>query len=221
MSNLQQENAIAGALVISPPDNPHLQPSQWFRRTLADRRGTLLDDYEKLSKRLPAPIYGKIFVFILDQIENYELNDYLKCFLKTLAEDSDRVKSYVVIATCSDAAMAATMWEWNGRQKIILLGDDGEGFSTCKWTEREVDEWLGKYQSNSEVVKKLFNENRKLFASFRLSAVVAGTPGFLASNAPKGHGDIRPGQDRIWRDLAKECSEQWKSGLELFQRRRG
>ena len=221
VSNLQLENAIAGALIISPPDNNNILPSEWFRQALVDMRGPLLGDHEKLSKRLPAIRNGKLFVFVLDQLENCQLNEDLKCFIKTLAEDSDRVKSYVIIAITSDAVMATTMWEWNGRQKITLMGDDGLDFSTYKWSEVEVKEWLQKYQPKYNAVEKLLAEDSELFESLSSSAVSAGTPGFLAFNVPKETSDIKKvDQKGRWSEKAKYYSDQWKSGLDLIRKER-
>ena len=70
----------------------------------------MLGDYEKLSKRFPATRDRKVLVFVLDQLENCQRSQDFKCFIRTLAEDSsDRVKSYVVIAICSDVVMATAM----------------------------------------------------------------------------------------------------------------
>ena len=75
VSNLHRKNSIAGVCVIYyyyPQDNKNSSiPSLWFfRSALVDIRGPLLGDYEKLSKRFPATRDGKVFVFVLDQLEN-------------------------------------------------------------------------------------------------------------------------------------------------------
>ena len=71
----------------------NISPSLWFREALTDWRGKILKPYEKLSDLLPSGS-GSLFVFVIDQAENMVLDENMRVFMKTLAEDSNLVKTY-------------------------------------------------------------------------------------------------------------------------------
>jgi hypothetical protein len=115
---LQKKNKISGALFLDFPGS-RVVPSVWFREKFADRFGSLLKPYEFLSDILPK-YNRKPFVFVFNGVS---VNEEYRIFIKTLAEDSELCKKYMIFVLLTDPKEANTMWEWNGRTKIVLLND--------------------------------------------------------------------------------------------------
>lgn len=119
LAQLQQDGQIAGSYLMTPPDKAGLA-ADWFRSCLADWRGPLLSEHERLRDLLPRG--NKPYVIVLDQMENQVTDEALRVFTKTLAEDSVFTKSYVVILVTTNPMQANIMNEWNGRQQLALIG---------------------------------------------------------------------------------------------------
>lgn len=124
VNELLRSGKIAGAIVMTPPDEVQrskVTPAQWFRTRLADSLGQILRNEEKLSDLLPSPhivdndnFTRKPYVIIFDQMENEVCDELMRVFVKTMAEDSAIVKSYVVVLITADAGKAKTTLLWNG-----------------------------------------------------------------------------------------------------------
>lgn len=116
---MKQNNMIQGASIIHPPNNRYLNPSKWLRNALFDNYGPLLYKEEKLSHLLPSS-NNPPYVFVLDHIDDSNINNEMKCFISTLAEDSSLTKSYIVIIITPNIATAKKLCEWND-DKIVML----------------------------------------------------------------------------------------------------
>lgn len=62
--------------------------------------------------------------------------------------ESVKTKASVVLLVTADANQVHAMQDWNGRQKITLVGADQGNFG-YRWSEKEVDTWLDEYLNNS------------------------------------------------------------------------
>jgi len=123
---------------------------------------------ESISTLIPRS--PKPYVIVIDQAELLAINSNLRGLILGLAIDSVLCKSYVVVVITANAMQAATMVNWNGRQKIAPLGN----LSSYRWSKREVDEWISKYSAtltNREQVKEKLQN----------LAYDAAAPGFLAT----------------------------------------
>jgi hypothetical protein len=204
--DMKKINKIRGAIIVSPPDSLDSSPSTWFRNALRDAFGNLLHPNEKLSKLLPqsdSPPY----VFVLDQIDNVLLGEDMRVFIKTLAEDSSFTKSYVVLVLTADASNARTMWDWNGREKIVLMNDlNGESPMIYRWDPDDIEEWLRKHVVLNK--DSPLQEGTALRKLVKEAATIAGTPGFLRESVQLVETIKYDGLKR--RALFK--SEQWEVG---------
>jgi hypothetical protein len=115
-----------------------------------------------------------------------------------MAVESTKTKAFVLLLVTSVAIQAHTMREWNGRQKITSVGADHGNFG-YRWSEKEVDVWLGAYLANHNIKStinsntnsirddqlscKKAEEESSAFQDLRIAAITAGTPGFLSYNA--------------------------------------
>ena len=173
LNSLLNKKKINGVKIMSAPDliNPK-PPAFWFREALTDWRGQILKPHEKLSDLLPDGC-GSRFVFVIDQAENMVADEGARVFMKTLAEDSTLAKTYLTIVICSDAAKAKTMWEWNGRTKIVLM--TRHSLKEYRWTSKDIETWLNHFsKTHSELAEGSYER-----VTIQDAAVVAGTPGFL------------------------------------------
>ena len=216
VNELLQSGKIAGAIVMTPPDDVQrskIAPAQWFRDRLADSLGRILRNEEKLSDLIPSShsinnFVRKPYVIVFDQMENEVCDEILRVFIKTMAEDSAMVKSYVVVLITSDASKAKTTSLWNGKQKIVMLA--GCDLMKYRWNADEVDDWIGKYAAENSKVEGLV-EGSDSRVTFRNSAVTAGTPGFLIHNVEK----LAPPSEELERSSVY-YSKLWKAGEEQF-----
>ena len=216
VNELLQLGKIAGAIMMTPPDDVQrskISPAQWFRERLADSLGPILRNEEKLSDLLPSsrPIDNftrKPYVIIFDQMENEVCDEVLRVFIKTMAEDSAIVKSYVVVLITSDASKARTTVLWNSKQKIVMLA--GCESMQYRWNANEIDDWIDKYAAKNSNVEGLEvgSDSRN---TFRNSAITAGTPGFLIGYVEK----LAPPSQELIRS-AKYYSKLWRAGAEQF-----
>eukprot|EP01041_Mallomonas_annulata_P006509 gene6510-13143_t len=212
LKELQDANKIRGAFFISPPDT-YRKPSQWFRSSLQDVFGNLLNPSEKLSDLLPK-FDGRPFVFVVDQMDNAPMDNEMRVFMKTLAEDSHLTKSYTVLAICSDASNAKTIWEWNGHEKIILLSDrSGRSPTAYRWEKEDIERWFVGFQDAfpSSLLQGMTSSLRDRVKEL---AVTAGTPGFLVEMVFPT--DINSTNDE-WTKRAKYKHELWKIGEQMLE----
>mmetsp|Transcript_20146 Transcript_20146/g.18299 ORF Transcript_20146/g.18299 Transcript_20146/m.18299 type:complete len:320 (+) Transcript_20146:89-1048(+) len=216
VNELLQSGKIAGAIMMTPPDEVQrskITPAQWFRDRLADSLGRILRNEEKLSDLLPSshPIDNftrKPYVIIFDQMENEECDEVLRVFIKTMAEDSAIVKSYVVVLITADASKAKTTLLWNCKQKIVMLA--GSDLMKYRWDANEIDDWIDKYAAKNSKVEGL-EEGSHSRATFRKSAITAGTPGFLIYNVEK----LATPSEELERS-SLYYSKLWSAGEEQF-----
>lgn len=161
VNELLQSGKIAGAILMTPPDEVQrskITPAQWFRDRLTDSLGRILRNEEKLSDLLPSShsidnFTRKPYVIIFDQMENEVCDEVLRVFIKTMAEDSAIVKSYVVVLITADASKAKTTLLWNGKQKIVMLA--GCDLMKYRWNANEIDDWIDKYAAKNSKVEGL------------------------------------------------------------------
>ena len=86
------------------------------------------------------------------------------------------------------------MQNWNGRQKITLVGADHGNFG-YRWSEKEVDAWLDAYLKNNGSNSNTNNsrddhqfsceKTAEVLSAFQVlhqAALTAGTPGFQSYN---------------------------------------
>jgi hypothetical protein len=206
---LKKEGKILGAVIMQPPDGNADPPHKWFRMCLSDAFGALLLENEKLSDLMPYSKGHPPVVFVFDQMDNVKTTDELKCFIKTLAEDSTLVKSYVVIVILHDADIAHSMREWNGRQKIVILSD--HDVFRYKWNENDISEWLKNYSRTIFLEDDDFQRTQ-----FITYASKAGTPGFLYNYAEKAENFSKYENDIA--QSAKYYDTLWSSGKSSIDR---
>lgn len=199
LNNLCKEGKISGVFIMEPPTfqkrstNP---PETWFSSRLTDRFGEILAPHEKLSSLLPrfSGVF-KPYVIVIDQAEKEGFDKYIKEWVVNMAVESTKTKAFVVLLVTADAIQAHAMQNWNGRQKITLVGADHGNFG-YRWSEKEVDAWLDAYLKNNGSNSNTNNsrddhqfscektaEVLSAFQVLRQAALTAGTPGFLSYNA--------------------------------------
>eukprot|EP01036_Dinobryon_divergens_P025789 gene25789-34372_t len=172
-------------------------PETWFSSRLTDRFGEILAPHEKLSSLLPrfSGVF-KPYVIVIDQAEKEGFDKYIKEWVVNMAVESTKTKAFVVLLVTADAIQAHAMQNWNGRQKITLVGADHGNFG-YRWSEKEVDAWLDDaYLKKNNSRNSNTNNSRddqfscekteevlSAFQVLRQAALTAGTPGFLSYNA--------------------------------------
>ena len=209
---LQASDKIRGAIILSPPTDHYEVPSKWFRSALQDMTGNLLNGTEKLSQILPK-IDGRPYVFVLDQIDQAPMDNDMRVFMTTLAEDSCLTKAYAVLAVCSDASVAKTTWDWNGREKIVLLSESlGRSAVEYRWDENAIEQWLIQFQAANP--SSPLQKNTHLRDRLKEAAITAGTPGFLTEIAPSV--SPRTSQEE-WTNRAHGTNELWKIGEKMLE----
>jgi Cdc6-like AAA superfamily ATPase len=124
VNKLLKDGKIGGCIYMTPPADREERPAAWFSKNTSDLFGSILHKNEKLSTVLG---FGdndtKPFVIILDQIEgSFQFDENFEQLVRSLAYDSDRCKSYIVLVMTSDADKARDMYSWNGGTKISFLG---------------------------------------------------------------------------------------------------
>ena len=211
LKNLQAANKIRGAIVIKPPDS-YVIPSTWFRSSLRDMFGNLLNSNERLSEVLPK-FDGRPFVFVLDQIDNAPMDEDMRVFMKTLAEDSVLTKTYAVLVLCSDAFNAKTMWEWNAQEKITMLNEvHGQSPAIYRWDKDDIEQWLIGFQETNP--SGPLQPGSVCRERLKESAIIAGTPGFLVETAIATNA-ITPSE--AWKKRAQYKYELWNLGEKVLE----
>jgi hypothetical protein len=213
---LTEEGKIAGAIVIKPSDELTLTPASWFRRSLADIRGEIQKPGEFLSQLLgyKLNIGEKPFVIVFDQFENVMTDENLRVFVKTLAEDSVLCKSYVVVIISSNPSKTITMWGWNGRQKITIIGGK-LAFARYKWNETDIDQWIREFRKSNSSVPGL-EESSATLIKIKEAALKAGTPEFLVTNIPNAAECIMEDKMETMSEGANYYEQLWTLGMQLF-----
>ena len=238
LKSLQLTNRIRGAIVINPPDfygmkgsyceagatanhqdTRHIpteglveqrnMPSMWFRAALRDMFGNLVHPNEKISDVLPK-FDGRPFIFVLDHIDNAPMDEDMRVFIKTLAEDSHLTKLYTVLVICSDASNARMMWEWNGHDKIVMLNElRDQSPLTYRWEKDMIEQWLIKFNvANPSGPLQLGTDS---WVRLKESAIIAGTPGFLVETALAAN--ITTVKLRDIRHIPKYCEHLANGGI--------
>ena len=211
LKNLQAARKIRGAIVINPPDS-YVMPSTWFRSSLRDMFGNLVNPNEKISEILPK-FDGRPFIFVLDQIDNAPMGEDMRVFIKTLAEDSHLTKLYAVLVICSDASNAKTMWDWNGHEKIAMLNElRDQSPAIYRWGKDDVEQWLIGFQVANP--SGPLQQGTVGWERLKESAIIAGTPGFLVETALIANANS-PSEG--WIKRAKYRSELWNMGEKVLE----
>jgi len=225
LDNLYKEEKISGVFVMEPPTlqsrstNP---PETWFYSGLADRFGEILKPHEKLSSLLPrfTGVF-KPYLIVIDQAEKEGFDKYIKEWVINMAVESTKTKAFVVLLVTADAIQAHVMQDWNGRQKITLVGADHGNFG-YRWSEKEIDMWLDAYfKINNNTTRSLDGQRpcettEEILSDLRQAALTAGTPGFLSYNV-----EILCNKptNSFLNKLSTQASyfdKQWKEGAELL-----
>ena len=113
------------------------------------------------------------------------------------------------MALTSDASNARIMWDWNGREMIVLMNDlNGESPMIYQWDSDDSEEWLRKHAIlNKDTPLQEVTALRNLVKE---AATVAGTPGFLRKIVQVA--ETTPEYDGLKR-RAMFRSEQWEVGV--------
>lgn len=122
-------------------------------------------------------LFGKAtkpVLLLIDQIDNFMMSPEgvkrTQNLIKTLAEDSDLNRNYVVLAVCSCPELATALLDANGRQKITSVSSS---ISQYKWGAKQIGDLLRKVGGDEAVAGEPWRD------ALHSSATLAGTPGFL------------------------------------------
>lgn len=209
---LRKKDKINGVLFLTATDQDTVHPSVWFRSCLTDFRGPILFDHQKFSELLEKDVGEKIVkptVIVIDQIDNMILDDHLRNFIRTLAEDSTLYRNYIVFVVTSDAANAMKIYNWNRKQKIVILGPRHP--SKYRWNKIDIERWVDQYYKNTNNGNFEPGSQRKI--DFIEAAEKAGTPGFLVANSASQESNV----EQFWAISSKYYDELWNAGLKIFQ----
>lgn len=88
LAQLQQDGRIAASIHLTPPDKAGLA-ADWLRSSLADWRGQILRENERLRDLLPRG--NKPYVIVLDQMENQVTDEALRVKVATAAVEIELV----------------------------------------------------------------------------------------------------------------------------------
>ena len=221
LNNLFKKGKISGIFITEPPTSQarSMNPTEkWFYARLVDHFGEIVQPNEKLSSLLPR-FKGvfKPYVIVIDQAEKEGFDKYFKEWVVNMAVESTWSKAFVVLLVTADAIQARAMQDWNGRQKITLVGAD-HGHYGYRWSEKEVDAWLVTFWNNSH--GKFFCEKKEeaLAAArdLRQLALKAGSPGFLSYNAEILLNKPNKYSLDTLSNQAICFDEQWKFGAKLL-----
>ena len=203
-----EKDKISGVLILSPP-RMTCEPDEWFRSKLNYGEHETLKQNDDLSSMINAPP-DKPYVIVIDQCDNFNFDEKMRLFIKSIAEDSHRTKKYIIMVLCSDAQKASTMNEWNGGVKIKVVRHD---YKAYKWSNTQIDRWIENNIANHE---RINNRNESHFNKFKEAALIAGTPDFLIINSlSKEHKSLKD-IEHSWIRNAEYLNKIWDSGEMAF-----
>ena len=143
-------------------------------------------------------------VIILDQIDEDTVRSGLRSFIRELAVDSTRFKTYSVLVAVSQVTTAKMLLKLNGHTKIRQISDG----SHFRWN---VDQ-IRLYIDQCAPLHALSADDQ---AVLRELALVAGTPIFLynVASSDSPHDELHSGDAAV---LANELSRKWRGQEQLI-----
>jgi hypothetical protein len=211
-NELMLANQLAGAIVLSatPLNTTVTTPSMWLSYAMSDGWSEpILGDGRPISTlftpkkivRYDSTSWKETqsrVAIVIDQVENLGIDDKMRRFIKSAAEDSVLHKTHVILLVTNDAVYAKGLVDINGGQKISLVGNPSEH----KWGTEHIEKFIEAALAHGIIE----TESERKIGLMRSLGVIAGTPGFMvqaAFNPTKG----------LPRSSATYYSQMWVQGL--------
>ena len=210
IGNLIKSNKISGWIRLTPPRSACDLPDRWFRTCNSDFLGETIKVHDTISSivgKRDAPV-----VYIFDQFDNFEMQNPTQTFLKSMAEDSVRERNFVTVVAVSNPTKARIIWNWNGRQKINLLGVDH--IMKYKWDESEILPWLENFKKHHPGTVL---DDSVMYKKLLAAAKLAGTPEFLVSNTSDAVLQNLDELEEMWNRTSHFHMTQWEEADKILR----